>query len=774
MKYPFEITITHRDRAWQLNKRVQLGHYFVFVRHKKNNAMRLKRLLVDNENQNEVLPLVTEPIELAGITITPHGRHQEPIGCVVTDRDLYRAEQDNVHLFIAFPNPPKALRLLVVCDGECFTERSLELNQGLGIETLSMLPAGHYEVQLLAENHPLDFPITFTVAEYTLAPLSARLVHYNLKPAAKQLWFELAVDSYQMPFEDELIIILIDQGGEISQVGLLPLAPGRYAGGIKIYDSEGPFYLRLVAVADPERITEVIVPHMPIVTPPLAVISELGSERLFSLAATAQALPIRGGYLTEQTFLSAPVTVPTLLTERTQRIIAIHAHIESLVLINFDLCAGEHQVQKLGTVQSGSTVKALATGSINMVFVGGFVYGQPFEGYTTFIEPSQIQLTVEAPTIMGPEAEFSVRIEDNSPQPRSLSVLLCIRDQRLKEFNQPAISLGALTRQHIETAIADMNHYAFVSMMDLENVRNFEAFDEHLTEELELYISYERFDQAQELLETALEKYPHHQPYQLKLKELTSATPHQGLPKELTDLSRLKTAAERAALRGDLSLEEDLSLDLASNTNDEDSLSLNQNEEDELNLEEDLSLEEALSLENFDNDSEDTLADERLEDKLEPTAPEFFKILFYDLIEVQGSQEITIPTHGWVGHFSIETFTLSGGDWAQTQQDLVIEQPVRVELALPSAVYNTDQVLGELQASSRTHKAQITLMRDNQHIPLYYQHDLNQHIDTAVIDTPVALSFNVQPGTYRAAIKDQETGEQDSVEVRIHEPGQFQ
>jgi len=774
MKYPFEVTITHRDRAWQLNKRVQLGHYFVFVRHKKNNAMRLKRLLVDNENQNEVLPLVTEPIELEGITITPHGRLQEPIGCVVTDRHLYQAEQDNVHLFIALPHPPPDLRLSIACDGEFLTERQLELNQGLGIETLSLLPAGHYEAQLLAENRPLGFPMTFTVAEYTLAPLSARLVHYNLKPAVKQLWFELAVDSYQMPFEDELIITLIDQGREISQVGLLPLAPGRYAGGIKIYEGEGSFYLRLVAAADPERITEVVVPPMQIATPPLAVVSELGAERLFSLAATVQALPIRGGYLTEEVFLSAPVTVPTLLTERTQRLLEIHAHIESLVLINFDLCAGHYQVQKLGTVQSGTTVNALAVGSINMVFVGGFVYGQPFEGYTTFIEPSQLQLSVEAPTTLGTETEFSVRIQDNNPQPRSLAVLLCIREQRLKGFNLPALSLGALMRQHIETATADMNNYAFVSMMDLEPVRNFEAFDQHLTEELELYISYERFDQAQALLATALEKYPHHQPYQLKLKELSSTTHHQELPKDLTDLSRLKTAAERAALRGDLSLEEDLSLDLASNANDEDNLSLNQSEEEELSLEEDLSLEEALSLDNFDNDSEETLTDERVEDKLEPTAPEFFKILFYELIELQGSQEITIPTHGWVGQFSIETFTLSGGDWAHTQQDLVIEQPVRIELGLPTAVHDTDQIFGELQATSRTHKAQITLMRDGQYIPLHYQNNLNERIDTSVIDTPVALSFNVQPGAYTAAIEDQGTGEQDSVEVRIHEPGQFQ
>ena len=54
---------------------------------------------------NQVLPLVEQPIELEGVTITPELRTIEPIGCIVSDRDLYRAEQDTVHLFITFPTP---------------------------------------------------------------------------------------------------------------------------------------------------------------------------------------------------------------------------------------------------------------------------------------------------------------------------------------------------------------------------------------------------------------------------------------------------------------------------------------------------------------------------------------------------------------------------------------------------------------------------------------------------------------------------------------------
>jgi hypothetical protein len=89
MKYPFEITINDDERASQIKDKVKIGHYFVFV----------------NQKTNTVLPLVDQPVQLDGVTITPDTRLIDPIGCLVSDRDLYRAEQDTVYLFIAFPAP---------------------------------------------------------------------------------------------------------------------------------------------------------------------------------------------------------------------------------------------------------------------------------------------------------------------------------------------------------------------------------------------------------------------------------------------------------------------------------------------------------------------------------------------------------------------------------------------------------------------------------------------------------------------------------------------
>jgi len=121
MKYPFKVTIYDQKHAWQQKDDVQIGHYFVFVKHQKAPSTgRLVRLLAKKPHINVVLPLVDEPVKLKSLTITPEARIIEPVGCVVADRDLYRAEQDTVHLFIAFPTPPDELRLVIECNGAFF------------------------------------------------------------------------------------------------------------------------------------------------------------------------------------------------------------------------------------------------------------------------------------------------------------------------------------------------------------------------------------------------------------------------------------------------------------------------------------------------------------------------------------------------------------------------------------------------------------------------------------------------------------------------------
>ena len=97
-----------------------------------------------------------------------------------------------------------------------------------------MLLAGSYTAQLRSKGADLGRPVSFTVAEYTLAPLSARLASHRLDRAAGALHFELAVESYQVPYDREMIAALVEDGRETASTRISPVAPGLYAGRLPI------------------------------------------------------------------------------------------------------------------------------------------------------------------------------------------------------------------------------------------------------------------------------------------------------------------------------------------------------------------------------------------------------------------------------------------------------------------------------------------------------------------------------------------------------------
>jgi FimV-like protein len=459
MKYPFKITINDQQCAEQIKDDVQIGHYFVFVKHKKTNSVeRLKRLLVKKYNKNIILPLVHQTVKLDGVTITPEHRHIDPIGCVVTDRDLYRAEQDSVRLFIAFPTPPEDLRLTINCNGEVFSERPVKLTDGVGIETLSMLPPGSYEAQLSIASRHICVPASFTVAEDSLAPLSAQLIKHKFKEDVATFLFELAVESYQVPFEGKLLVTLMEQGLEVADIIPEPVTPGRYVGRIPM-SGPGPFSLRLRVANDAKWVAEVAIPGGPqVVEEKATVISELGEEKCFSMMPEADALPLRGGYLTQDDFFAAPLTVEEIVTN--DRLIQVNSDVESLVLVNLDLTTGHYVIQEEGDVAAGNTIRVRTDSPFCTVFVGGFVNDQGFEGYTTFIKPHSFQLNVEA---IQAGTDLVVRLKGIVD--KTIPVLLCVRDERLTD--NPWVSLGAAAKHGIDAATEGMDKRAFSTMAEL-------------------------------------------------------------------------------------------------------------------------------------------------------------------------------------------------------------------------------------------------------------------------------------------------------------------
>jgi hypothetical protein len=736
MKYPFKMIFHDPKRAVQMKHKVQIGHYFVFIKDNKpsNFTHKLKRLLVKGDGKHQVVPLVDNPVQLEGVTITPTRPIIDPISTVVTERNLYHAEQDVVHLFIAFPKVPKHLRLVIKYNGKLFTERKVQLTNGMAIESFAMLPVGSYSAQLSIDDRLLGIPTLFTVAEYTLAPLSARLLSHTLKREVEQLWFELAVESYQKPYTDELLVILLEQDREVTQIGLLAQSPGRYAGGMKI-SGEGPFHFRLIAANDAERVAEVAIPGSRKIERQVTIISELGPEKCFAMMPEVNAVPLRGGYLTTGEFIATPLTVEAIVTK--QRLIQVNTNIESLVLVSLDLTSGNYSVQEVGDINAGNTISASNDGPMSTVFIGGFVNGQPFEGYTTFIEPLPFQLSIDAPSTIYPRTDLVLRLNCEGMENQTIPVLLSVRDERLTTRDKPEVSLGAAAKRAIDVAIEGMNERAFDSLMeyfDGTEPKNDEYIQE-LLEEIEVYMVYEHFDQARDLIESAINRYPNQPEYRQKLLEIlaTVADKEAALAEEVV-------LYENSCL-----LDEDceVSLELA----DTNRLSLTT---------------QAIQTESHSPATKDTMS----------LPPEYPEVLFYDIVFVSGTKEVILPLGDSLATFTVEAFAMNEGNWTQNQTTVVVDKPVRVDLELPLAVYPGDKVMGRLHAITSSRKARITLTHNGNRVA--FESYLTPLLERGeVIDTPVELEFFVKSGNYVAKVTDYVTDETATTEVIVGEPGRF-
>ncbi len=647
MNYPFQITINDHDSAWKIKHNIQIGHYFVFIKkpteHKSRDNGRLLRLVQQKSFDKSVVPLANELVQLDGITITPEHGFIEPIACLVADRDLYRAEQDVVHLFVAVPNSPKQLNLLINYNGAFLSERKVELSDaGVAIENFAMLLPGRYEAQLSIEGNSIGTMVSFTVADYTLAPLSARLISHSLKRESNQLWFELFVESYQKPFADDLIVTLVEEGQVVAEIGLLALSPGRYAAGVKIA-GDGPFRLRLVAADDAELVAEVAIHGSRKVEREVTVINELGQEKCFSMMPEAKALSLRGGYLTDGEFINSSLIVEEIVTK--ERLIKANTDVDSLVLVILDLMSGEYSVQNVGNVTAGNYITVQTDSPFCNVFMGAFIYGQPFEGYTSFINPSSLHLSIEAPETIRPREDLILRLI-SSDETKTIQVLLSVRDQRLTATDKPAVSLGAAAKRGINAAINGMDERTFTNIDEIVTIHA-----------------------------------PAPKPKYSK-----------NVPLRVEDDSLDKM--ENVLFDDDVLLDCDLSLD-----SDEDCIWMD--------CEEDFSDDNVgLSLEDCDLSLD---VETKPVPVPVPVRSDFPEILFYDIVSVNGKKDVVIPLSDSLGSFSIETFAICEGDWIQNQSTIVIDKPVRVDLELPPVIYPNDKIIGQLRAIANNGQALISL-----------------------------------------------------------------
>lgn len=813
------VTVLDPTLAQEAGDQLELGHYFVFVRDGRLSRERGRRgrLQAHRQSSRAVLAALTTPVEVAGLRITPPERSLGPAVCLVADRDVYRAEQDTVRLFVVAPPEAGPLHLSVQHNGSYLLERPLEISpEGLAIETLSMLLAGRYEVTLRGPAGALGQPARFTVAEYSLAPLSARLHAHTLVRGSGTLAYELSATSYEQPFRGDLVVELVDDDRSLGRAVVRADPDGHYRGRAAL-TGEGPFRLRLSVESDPSRLAEVVIPGARAAERALTCLSELGREQLVSLMPEADARAVRGLYLSEADHLATPLVVDEVVVESHGKLRA-QTEVEALTLIVVDVATGHHEVRTHGALAAGAELDIPLPGPVCSVLVGCFVEGEPFEAIAGFLRAPKLAVRIAAPARARPEDEVHFELHTSGVE-EAVRCLVVVRDRRLTQADTPGVALAAASKRTLEALSGPLDHddvafptvdLALRTQAQAERIRAVELMILGPSAE-PVRVTHTPFTIGRGahndlVLDVAGVEHNHlrivHSGEHYTVVDLSAGrtlragTPVQRLPVTHVEELRLGSTVlvlfvepkQRLAEDGPVYLHDDG--ELYGGAPDEDA---------ELSLPSGIRTRGGFGAlggllgsarvgsaplghvsargSSTPGAWEDVAPDAGGEDEAAP-APDsevratFPEVLMFALHEVRGSAVIVLPLGGALTTYTIEVFAWARGDWATAETTLVVDQPVRVDLDVPPCVHPDDKVLGHLRATAATGQVRVRLRCDGQPVELR-RADGRVVSPTAVSPGPLELTFWLRPGRYEAHAEDAMTGEPDDAEVEVSEPGRF-
>lgn len=648
-----DVEVDHWPKAMATAERVQIGRWFAFER-AGDGARRTDRLHLASPPGARVHALANDVVELDGLRLHPN-QPLDAVGLVLSDRDLYRAEEDTVNLFVCVPNwahhrerGDEAL-LSVTFNGDILTTTEVRPDDhGVCVDSLSMLLPGDYSVELMVGDERVGRPADFVVAHYTLAPLSAQLQHHALNRGRGLLEFSLAVESYQLPFEGRLEVTLVDRERETASAILSPSDVGRYEGGFTL-EGDGPFRLRLMAADDAERVCEVILPGSRARERELTVIGELGAELRLSLMAEPGAIGIRGAFLTEGDARPTPIVAEGAVGAAAgESGLRVTRDVDDLVLIVRDALAETYRVLRPGSTVANTLIPIDVSSPLTTVFAGAWIDGRPFEGYASFVAGPEVTLSLDVPEVLRPREELELTIRAGSPGGGPVPVLLRVRDERLTATDSPERALAAGLKEGIETATAGLGEDYALTPLELEEPDYRERAYASAGAGIDIWGrgGSEGLPEAEEMM------------------VLSAAEP--GYVTQAVDFG----GAEYDGF-------------------DTGSLAF-----DELDL-----------------DPEEEPAPGAEPSPARDTFPEQ---LYYGLERVEGELTLRIPLPDSLGTFVVEAFAIRDGDWAHSQETFCTDQPVRVDLDLPPMMHESDRVRARLHVATESGRHDIALECDGQ------------------------------------------------------------
>src|SRR5579884_1307793 len=252
-QYDPDVSVSDGALAEQLGDAALVGDWFVFVKASWLVRSGMAGLLAASGVEKiQVKPAIFfrgEEMTLPGAKIAAKKLPRPSLVSLTSDKMLYRANRDTVHLLLANPqHPGETVRLRLRLSGNPYADYPVTLDEyGLCLWSMQGLPEGEYEaVMAVGEaGESESAPCRFEVAEYRLAPLNAELTDQQLN--GDVLRYTLSVTAFGQPYSGPVEVELQERGQRVGKREKLNCnREGICRGAVKL-TGQGPYTLNLFA-----------------------------------------------------------------------------------------------------------------------------------------------------------------------------------------------------------------------------------------------------------------------------------------------------------------------------------------------------------------------------------------------------------------------------------------------------------------------------------------------------------------------------------------------
>ena len=429
------VTVQQHDVLAQVGENAFLGNWFVFL---KESAQ-----AVASQTQSttpQVLFRGKEKLSLAGIAIQPTPLPHCTLVSLTSDKTLYHANRDTVHLFIASPTKAhKEVILRVSLNHTVYADYPIKLDEfGLYLYPLRDLPEGQYEATLV--DNPADV-CRFEVAEYRLAALNAELVEQELNGVT--LRYTLSVTTFNQPHKSSVEIELQELGQRVGERTKLQCDQDGRCHGVVTLVGTGPYTLNVFVG---ERTATVALKGSEQERREALTISELGELRVLSLLPTPQSTECRGMYISRGGANTEPFLVRHLIGNAIE--ITPRTNIEALRVVVINPVRGTSGEKYYEQLNADQNIQVPVPPPYGIILLGAFVDGQAWEGWCAVLRPSELRVECEAPEKAKPGSRVVITLKTGSAD-RVVPVQLIVKDQRLIAQSDTQVEFAARIKANI-------------------------------------------------------------------------------------------------------------------------------------------------------------------------------------------------------------------------------------------------------------------------------------------------------------------------------------